>query len=284
MIRSSLTEFLEKDFLNRVLGCARKAGLPADYEFWFLNGYEKSAPGEAKYSKNSVLFIFDESQRLYPHLYDSCAAIFQTHIGSSKSLGPRHFTFPLGLPGTFLTAPWKNVADRNINVFFCGNLHKGRAQFHRWLSGWPLPFPVAHRLQHWTGPNFDRVFQGSYIRFTQGFMQGLSAEVYSAMLGESKIALCPRGIQAAESFRVYEALASGCIVFADGLPSTPFLDGSPILRVEKWDSNVSKQIRQMLNDLGGAAKLSLQSAEWAQSVLSDEHLGRYIRTCLMGLS
>ena len=56
---------------------------------------------------------------------------------------------------------------------------------------------------------------------THGFSQGIPRNEYYRTLLCSKIALCPSGPCTPDSFRIAEALESGCIPIADGLTQDP---------------------------------------------------------------
>ena len=57
--------------------------------------------------------------------------------------------------------------------------------------------------------------------------------VYSQMLIDSQIALCPRG-GSLETYRFFEALRCGCVPISERLPNREFYTGAPAVRVERW--------------------------------------------------
>lgn len=60
---------------------------------------------------------------------------------------------------------------------------------------------------------------------TQGFTQGLPPDEYVRELARAKIAPCPSGPQAPDSFRFSEALEAGCVPIADAHAPVPYPDG-----------------------------------------------------------
>lgn len=78
---------------------------------------------------------------------------------------------------------------------------------------------------------------------TTGFREGLSQERYLQALRETRIAPCPSGPHSLDSFRLYEAIAAGCLpVVETHTPHGPewefwtalFGAECPIPRVESW--------------------------------------------------
>lgn len=78
---------------------------------------------------------------------------------------------------------------------------------------------------------------------TTGFRQGLSQDRYLMAMRDTRIAPCPSGPHSLDSFRLYEALAAGCIpVVETHTPHGPewefwtalFGAECPIPRVESW--------------------------------------------------
>ncbi len=59
------------------------------------------------------------------------------------------------------------------------------------------------------------------------------SEVYSRMLMDSRVTLCPRG-GSLETYRFFEALQCGCVPISERLPHREYYTGAPGLRVERW--------------------------------------------------
>lgn len=85
----------------------------------------------------------------------------------------------------YLTPPAKmqSFAERPCNVFFSGNLHRGRAGLYQALTRLPpLPFAVLHRLRRVLGEQFNNAFPHSTIHFSTGFHSGSTPEQYGRNL------------------------------------------------------------------------------------------------------
>jgi hypothetical protein len=86
------------------------------------------------------------------------------------------------------------IPDKETGWFFAGQLNNKRRQdCAKWLK------------------NYEK---GEFIG-TQGFTQGIDQEEYFKKLADAKIAPCPSGIHTPDTFRLFEALESGCIPIAD---------------------------------------------------------------------
>lgn len=60
-----------------------------------------------------------------------------------------------------------------------------------------------------------------------------NSDIYSRMLIDSRITLCPRG-GSLETYRFFEALRSGSIPITEHLPARDFYTGAPVIRIRCW--------------------------------------------------
>lgn len=102
---------------------------------------------------------------------------------------------------------------------------------------------------------------------TEGFAQGLPADLYAQELAHSWVVPCPSGPKSVDTFRVYEALEAGCIPLVDNeTPDGPtdywrFVYGSvPFPRISDWES-VGGFIEDALAD---RCLLAAQCSAWWQ--------------------
>jgi len=92
---------------------------------------------------------------------------------------------------------------------------------------------------------------------TPGFTQGLPHDEYYKLMASAKVIPCPCGAQAPDSFRVYEALESGCIPMVDnrstnleyppGYWTYLFRGETPLPIVDDWRS-FPAQVTEVLKD------------------------------------
>jgi hypothetical protein len=78
---------------------------------------------------------------------------------------------------------------------------------------------------------------------TAGFLRGIDRTDYLAHLASARLALCPAGSRTPDAFRVYEALAAGCVPLVDAVTSDPdypdgywdlVFPGHPFEVVQDW--------------------------------------------------
>lgn len=94
--------------------------------------------------------------------------------------------------------------EKTLDYFFAGQItHDRRRQ-------------MAEKL---------RVMSGGEHVETEGFIQGLEPTEYYKKLASAKVAPCPSGPETPDTFRLFEALETGCIPIADTrTPKGDFLD------------------------------------------------------------
>ena len=94
---------------------------------------------------------------------------------------------------------------------------------------------------------------------------------------DAKIALCPNGL-VPETFRLYEAVRSGCAVISHTLPQTRLFQDSPIQQLVSWDDD---ELVQTICDL--LANIDVESANSLQlwkDRYAPEAVANYIRNNL----
>ena len=72
-----------------------------------------------------------------------------------------------------------------------------------------------------------------FVKFTDGFSQGLDTDEYFELLNNSKLCLCPQGAHSPETFRLFEALSVGTIPIVDKLPKLWYYENCPFLNVDR---------------------------------------------------
>lgn len=166
--------------------------------------------------------------------------------------------------------PWKQI--RHDNIRFWAQMpdpanYADMAHFAYFFgNGWRVEFPewaarhvprTAERTNPWMFAgqvtNIPRKRAANGLRKAQtrisgllletdGFARGMDGEEYARLLADTWVAPCPGGPQHVDTFRLYEALESGCIPLVDGLPArsdrpTPYwrmLD-TDLTAISDWD-------------------------------------------------
>lgn len=277
--QDNLDNYFEKNYLSEILKHLEifLKDLTDDIEIYFYINIHNTPHiiRPINTSTTKVCIIIDEYLTENESLLKIFNYVFQAYL-VRKNLPERYFHFPLGYGRNFNEGKYRKIKDRSYDIFFSGNLHKGRKKFFRGISKLSyLPFFLAHRIQGICNFCYDNIFDHSYIRFTQGFSNGLTKEDYSAFLYNSKIALCPAGIANAESFRLYEALKAGCIVISDKLPEKLNLEKSPIIQVDDW-TTLKKVIKNLYNDPEEMQNLSEKTYDFFYSNFSGKAVAESI--------
>jgi hypothetical protein len=229
--------------------------------------------------KRKVFILFDEMGRV-PHelVQPSSNVVFHAYLSFAENEKQyiNLFHYPLGCNSFVPETPSIPASERKYNVFFSGNLHIGRKKLFQKLTHLPfVPLAILTRIQKFYKSQFDDKFSSSYIRFTNGFSQGLSFSEYAACLSQSKIILSPPGISNLECFRHYEGLRAGCIVLAERLPIKRQYCGSPIFEIGNW-SNGFKVIEELLADPERLNSVSKNSRDWYLNHFSPKAVAKYI--------
>lgn len=230
----------------------------------------------------NVFIIADEGQEIRENLYNGTNIVFQSSYSASifGSVYSRLFAFPIGYSAKLDLANAVPFKERSVNVFFSGNLHKGRKRlfdFYSFLR--PLPFFLQHRLQNKLNITYDKKYKSSYIRFTNGFAKGLDAQDYAAYIKNSKVVLTPHGSIAEECFRHYEAMKCGCIIVSERLPDNYFFSDSPIIQIDNWKQG-DKIIKELLARPMQMQALHEASLKWWQDVMSEPAVATYMKNII----
>jgi hypothetical protein len=197
----------------------------------------------------------------------------------------RLFAIPLGYY-KHEAVPSKNINDRPIDLHFAGSIY---------ASGEKYTNPVAKFFKKWmTSPrNYARQklveqlthFQAENPRFSivnrllDGFAKGLNRYEYSLEMMDTKICLAPRG-SSLETYRLFEAMRSGCVVVADRLPQQWYYEGVPAIFVDDW-SELQSVVATLLNDPARLQDLSEKALAWWKSVASPVAVAKRISSEMM---
>lgn len=283
-----LTAFFEH--LQAVMGEAFDT-----YRFFILCSHDpKAVPRSATVAhERKVLIILSEETGVpRPDLADDYLAVFKGYL-SAEGQRPNLLAFNIGYVRGVPVAPAGPIGERDVDVFFSGNLNINRRDLYRalhpvlrWLPGAlmysRLGRKILNRLPLAARADFSRRFARAYIRFTSGFKEGLDLASYGRMLGQSKIALCPKGFHSTETFRHLESMRAGTVVISEPLPDTHFYRGSPIQQVPNWTAGLALADR-LLADPERLRRLQAETLAWWDTVCSELATARYVAAKLTAL-
>ncbi len=95
-----------------------------------------------------------------------------------------------------------------------------------------------------------------------------NAHLYSQMLMDSRVVLCPRG-GSLETYRFFEALRCGSIPVTERLPTRYFYTGAPALSVERW-SDLPGLLDALLGDADRLEAMHQAALAWWETRCSPD--------------
>ncbi len=184
----------------------------------------------------------------------------------------RLFAIPMGYFKHEIV-PFKAINDRPIDLHFAGSIYATGEKytnhvakfFKKWMTS---PRNYARQQLSACLTEFQAKRPGLSIvnRILDGFAKGLNRYEYSLEMMDTKVCLAPRG-SSLETYRLFEAMRTGCVVVADKLPQQWFYEGAPALYVEDW-SELESVVAPLLNDPARLQDLSEKSLAWWKQVAS----------------
>jgi len=116
-----------------------------------------------------------------------------------------------------------------------------------------------------------------FIKYTDGFGQGLSQEEYMDVLSESKISLCPQGAHSYETFRFFESVMMGAIPIVEQLPRLWYYETSPHFKTVWRD--LDRTLSKILNftQMPTCRNFLYQVANYCNDTLNPKNLAKHLR-------
>ena len=219
----------------------------------------------------SIIFSLSEEKRLIPRYFPKVLLVFKQHapylrltrFGLIGFRPANVFPLPLGYDSHVPYHAPKPVGERPIDVFFSGSNWKSRHAFFR----------AAERLKAASPWKVE-------VTATDSFHSGLSPEEYGRKLGNTKIALSPKGFVSTESFRMYEALRAGCVLVTVRQPKSWYRTGWPAVEVRRW-SSLKSVVDGLLKDEAELSRRQQESIRWWNEKCSERAVAEVIgRTAL----
>jgi hypothetical protein len=188
--------------------------------------------------------------------------------GIRRSSYPAQYEIPLG---TFhlIEVPFVPIEARAIDVFFAGTAPKlsradprpsvaSRLRLKEAICEAEAALP-AWRFEH-ALTRTDRVLY--------------SAEEYSSKMMNARIVPCPRG-NFDETFRLFEAAKSGCVIVSEPLPDRWYYRNAPVIQIKRW-SALRGVLQELDREPARVSELSVQTRRWWNETLSEPAVARFI--------
>lgn len=283
-------EILETKFITRVLTHLRDhlGDRFPEFEWWLFSNLDgKAVPASAARvsDKPKVLIWLSDEWGVQPtHIHDQYLAVFKVCLPNPDENPANVFDFPLGVLAKWDDVPYKTLEERDISVYFDGNLNKNRAPIYQALTPLLQPLPdklvigllavVKRVIPRIVRRDFSDRFPGARIIFNLGFNSG-DKKSYVDCLSSAQIALCPAGFFGPETFRHLEAMRAGCIIISPQLPNKYLYEGSPIIQVSNWREGL-KAAEKLLQDPDKMEELHQATLDWWENVCSEQATARYV--------
>lgn len=196
-----------------------------------------------KEKKNILIFIFNSFDFNILNLESKYFLILKSFLknyGTKKLIG-----IPVGSPLLDNINPNTPILKRRYNYSFIGTYHTYLAPFFiQFCELKYLPQPLAisalsnKKIRHFFEKKIHRKQKekGAFILFSN---EGLSDAIQADIICQSKIILCPKGENSAETAQHIQALKAGSILISDPLPDHDFYQSDCIIQVENWNDLLS---------------------------------------------
>ncbi|MHB8694275.1 MAG: glycosyltransferase [Solirubrobacteraceae bacterium] len=182
---------------------------------------------------------------------------------------------PLGMPGVdagIETVP--ALDERPFDVGFRGSLGGGRSWSPRTLTRVRMR-AALERLPASVSVDLLKTesFVDSYAR---------DAADYATSLQRTKICLVPRG-GSLETFRAFEAAASGCVLITEPLSPAWYYPALPRREVRSW-AELPAVVESLLSNPAQMRLMSEAGRRWARDVVGAEAIGAWVARTLAQIS
>ena len=235
----SEVNFTEVDNLNEI--DSSETILIVDSEIQKKESFYKSFL--KKYNNAYLVHLGDEGGKIDKDFYSNFKHVFRTFYLNSFAKNLNITCIPIG----YKTGSINNlnrISDRKYIWNFLGTIHGAS--------------------------RYDLIFQNknikpNYINITKKFggQYSLSADEYYKIMGDTKFALVSHGYFHPETYRLYEALESGCIPIIENPHSffDNFLPGNPIIKIKLWNE-ATKIIDKFNKDKNKILDISKSTNNW----------------------
>lgn len=195
---------------------------------------------------------------------------------------PRILRIPLGYQSGQLVAH-RHMAERTLDTFFAGDLSTPflRNDYRHWI----LPSKTLARRQLWTTLQALQKTGAwrialSNVRPDEPAAQRPDYQSYSERMMNSRICVAPRGSNW-ETYRFYEGLCAGCLVFTNPFKNEPFLRGAPVITIDSWHE-LPRLLQRYARDIDTLERYRLASLAWWNEHCSEPVIARQLADQLNG--
>ena len=228
-----------------------------------------------KYNDDKLNIVFATSRETHdtPNEFhrNDVFLIFQHYFMLDEWGYPRHnplvYPLPLGTFRDISPTIVKPLSERKYDFSFVGQIPDTgtRDCFKRHLD------EMAEKSESSGKFKF-------FVKYTDGFSQGLAAEEYADILTESRVSLCPQGAHSDETFRFFESILMGAVPLVESLPRLWYYEAAPHFKT-KW-RDLDRTMCQVLNFLQTpkCRKFLYEIADYCNNTLSPQNLAEHLKS------
>jgi hypothetical protein len=146
-------------------------------------------------------------------------------LGDEESVFPAHLLHHDRMKiYKMMSRPDDRYVDRRLPNFYAPHVHLlDDMPCPRKSFDWVFAGQVTHDRRRQCVAAL-RDMSGGMLVESQGFTQGVSPDEYVTAMASAKVAPCPSGPQAPDSFRLAEAMELGCVPIVDATAPIPYPD------------------------------------------------------------
>lgn len=176
---------------------------------------------------------------------------------------------------------YKNFDERAIDVHFAGSIYASSekyknpiAKFFKALITSPRNFARGKLVESLS--QIQKAYPSVNITHHcfKGFGEGLSRKAYSEELMNTKICLAPRG-SSLETYRLFEAMRSGCVVIADRQPKKWCYENLPVVFIDDW-SDLESTLLTLQNDPKRLFDLHQKTLNWWSEIAAPQAAAQHV--------
>ncbi|HEY9844445.1 MAG TPA: hypothetical protein V6D23_28500, partial [Candidatus Obscuribacterales bacterium] len=215
--------------------------------------------------EDTVLFYMSNEDGVLPDFYSQLRCVFTPDL-KLELAAPRVHLIPLGCNGDVPEVPWIPWPQRQLDVFFSGQVLPRRSAFI--MQAIQLLFDLQPHLE-----------LQAQIQLTPRFRTGMDPETYSRTLMNSRIALIPPGFSPI-TLRMFEAMRCGCLLVTCDMPDFWYLHGLPRLVMPLSWEGLSDQVLAILENQEMQLKLHAQTQKHYLGHCTPQAIVRFIKNQL----
>ena len=239
------------------------------YHFYIISA---NSTHDFTFDQSSIVFYLSNENHNIPDNIRAAKAIFSPYCPLKDDLRPDNcYPIPLGYNGSQVDLSFIEIQDRYHEVFFSGNIHRRRISF--FLNS--LIYLLIRKVRS--------IFSSSKLidlfMFNRKFTGGLSAENYSKILMNTKIALVPEGYISNISFRFFEAARFGCVIITPKLYDYWFFKEFTGIQIDHW-GQLNGKIKSLSKNPLLLKDIQNRTIDFYANNCSEQAVSNYILTLL----